>query len=803
MIGHLDLLIRRARRALSRSAWSARLLGLAHADAAEPRPGLVMVQIDGLSRAQAERALEAGRMPFLRHLIRDEGYRLSRVYTGMPSTTPAVQGELFYGVRNAVPGFSFVDRASGRVVKMWEREPAAELERLLGAAGGLLESGSAYCDIYTGGAADARFCMAGLGWSDLIRARRPLALPVLATLHAFSVVRTVAWAALELVLACGGFLRGVLSGQDLWTELRFIPTRVGICIVLREVLLIGSKLDVARGVPIVHLNLLGYDEQAHRRGPSSRFAHWSLKGIDRTIARLTRAARRSTRRAYDVWVYSDHGQEETLSYVEHYGRSVHEAIADVFRAHSIEAQPAREPLHGVQTQRARLLGETLFRRLVPGMDSFAEWRRPGSLVVTALGPLGHVYAPRPLQPEEHAALGRALARDAHVPLVLAPEGPRAARAWTRQGEFQLPADAARVLGADHPYLEQVAADLVELCHHPNAGEFVISGWRLDAKPLSFPHENGAHAGPGPRETDAFLLAPGDLPLPRRTGGLLRPLDLRDAALVTLGRAAPVPRAIRPRPDTSQKTLRIMTYNVHSCVGTDGRLSPERIARVIARHDPDVVALQELDVERARTGGVDQAAVIARDLEMLLHFHPTVSLEEERFGDAILSRHPMRLVRAGPLPRVDGRRDTEPRGAIWVEIELGGHAFQVINTHLSLFPREQLLQAEALVGPDWLGHPDCGGTRILCGDLNALSRFPACRRIAALLRDCQLGHDDHRPKPTFFSRYPLGRIDHIFVEPDLEVVSVDVPATTLARTASDHLPLVAEIAVPPISGQRDG
>jgi endonuclease/exonuclease/phosphatase family metal-dependent hydrolase len=66
--------------------------------------------------------------------------------------------------------------------------------------------------------------------------------------------------------------------------------------------------------------------------------------------------------------------------------------------------------------------------------------------------------------------------------------------------------------------------------------------------------------------------------------------------------------------------RIMTYNVHSCRGTDGKLDVGRIAAVIAQSRPDIVALQEVDVRRTRTGSVDQAHAIAERLGM--HFHLT-------------------------------------------------------------------------------------------------------------------------------------------------------------------------------------
>ena len=89
---------------------------------------------------------------------------------------------------------------------------------------------------------------------------------------------------------------------------------------------------------------------------------------------------------------------------------------------------------------------------------------------------------------------------------------------------------------------------------------------------------------------------------QREHAYLRPIDLRNAALRHLGRPERKPAAARMRAlATPTDTLRVMTYNVHSCVGMDGKLDAERIARVIARARPDVVALQELDVGRARTG----------------------------------------------------------------------------------------------------------------------------------------------------------------------------------------------------------
>jgi endonuclease/exonuclease/phosphatase family metal-dependent hydrolase len=235
--------------------------------------------------------------------------------------------------------------------------------------------------------------------------------------------------------------------------------------------------------------------------------------------------------------------------------------------------------------------------------------------------------------------------------------------------------------------------------------------------------------------------------------------------------------------------RLLTYNVHRCVGVDRRLDVDRIAGVIAEHEPDVVCLQELDVGRARTGLVDQAQAIADRLRMVSRFHPAMRVEAELYGDAILTPHPERLVRAAALPSITGVPGNEPRGALWSQIDMGGVTVNVINTHLGLVPREQRLQAAALVGKDWLGA--CEGPTILTGDFNATS---ITRPYQTLVRKLADGQRQLGLKPTvktFPSSFPAIRIDHCFVSEHVRVTAVKAPFSPLARMASDHLPLVVD------------
>src|SRR5262249_52915731 len=152
-------------------------------------------------------------------------------------------------------------------------------------------------------------------------------------------------------------------------------------------------------------------------------------------------------------------------------------------------------------------------------------------------------------------------------------------------------------------------------------------------------------------------------------------------------------------------------------------------------------------------GIDQAREIAGRLEMGFHFHPAWQVEEESYGDAVLSRFPVRLVHAGRLPGKPGRLCPEPRGALWVAVAVDGHELNLINTHLGLNPRERLEQAEALLGPEWLAHPDCREPVILCGDFNAGPKSAPYRRLVRRLRDAQLTRKGRRPLNTWTTRYP--------------------------------------------------
>ena len=179
--------------------------------------------------------------------------------------------------------------------------------------------------------------------------------------------------------------------------------------------------------------------------------------------------------------------------------------------------------------------------------------------------------------------------------------------------------------------------------------------------------------------------------------------------------------------------------------------------------------------------------------MAFHFNAAVTVEEERYGDAILTALPERLVKAGALPGHPLLPRLESRGALWVAIDVGGQTLQVINTHLGLSPREQRIQAAALAGREWLGKVELPVPLMLVGDLNAISRNPQpTRPLQMHLTESRKASPTWRATPTFPSHWPLLlAIDHVFVSRSVVVEAVAAPFDPLSRIASDHLPLVVD------------
>jgi endonuclease/exonuclease/phosphatase family metal-dependent hydrolase len=247
------------------------------------------------------------------------------------------------------------------------------------------------------------------------------------------------------------------------------------------------------------------------------------------------------------------------------------------------------------------------------------------------------------------------------------------------------------------------------------------------------------------------------------------MNLNDANLLS-----PVEEAMTP--DFNPWPVTVATWNIHSSIGTDGRLAPERIGQVIKEMNADIVGLQEVPL-----GGEDWPDVLGI-LRGATGFHgvegPTHCNPRRRYGNAVLSRYP--IIASRSIDLSFGR--CEPRGALDADINCHGHPLRIIVTHLGLRPGERRAQIKTLL--------EVFGTNqmpmILMGDINEWLTWG--RPLRMLER-----HFEAVPAPaTFPSRYPVFALDRIWISPRHRLVHVKVHITDLSRLASDHLPLIARI-----------
>ena len=128
---------------------------------------------------------------------------------------------------------------------------------------------------------------------------------------------------LELGVGLYDFQRWCRRIHSTRFEWRFLYMRLFVAVVAREMSTHGAILDILRGVPVIYLDYLGYDEYAHRRGPDSELALYNLHGIDEAIGKIVRAARAVPEYGYDLYVFSDHGQVATTPFERVTGRDLH------------------------------------------------------------------------------------------------------------------------------------------------------------------------------------------------------------------------------------------------------------------------------------------------------------------------------------------------------------------------------------------------------------------------------------------------------------------------------------------------
>jgi endonuclease/exonuclease/phosphatase family metal-dependent hydrolase len=230
-------------------------------------------------------------------------------------------------------------------------------------------------------------------------------------------------------------------------------------------------------------------------------------------------------------------------------------------------------------------------------------------------------------------------------------------------------------------------------------------------------------------------------------------------------------------------LKLVSWNVHGCVGTDGEFSPERIAEVLAGLAPDLALLQEVGDNAGIHPPIDQANVLAHQLGLTCAVGITIRTSRHGFGNCTLSRLPILDSESVDLSFA-GR---EPRLGLRVVVGRDELRLTTLNVHLGLGADERRHQLSQL-----LPVIDCARPLILAGDFNDFPPGPVTFTLHHRLRDVSAKIAKRRTWP---SRFPLLRLDRIYLSPEVRIGEVRIDRSPSARLASDHLPVVCELDIP--------
>lgn len=287
-------------------------------------PGVLFLQIDGLGYETVRRAVRDGDAPVLARWLAAGSHSLAQWDTDWTSQTGASQAGILHGDNEDMPAFRWYEKDLERLLVSNRASSAAEIERRKSDGRGLLHhDGASRGNLFTGDApissltlsvAGRRKGRLGAGYYGY------LANPYNAarTFFAFfaEIGREIAQSTTQRRLD----IRPRVPRGGAYPVLRALATTV-----TRDVTVQAVLEDMMAGRTVVYANFTGYDEVAHHSGIERYDSLAVLRGIDRQIGRLATAAALAPR-PYELVVLSDHGQSQSLSFLDEYGETLEEVV---------------------------------------------------------------------------------------------------------------------------------------------------------------------------------------------------------------------------------------------------------------------------------------------------------------------------------------------------------------------------------------------------------------------------------------------------------------------------------------------
>ncbi|MHB8959711.1 MAG: alkaline phosphatase family protein [Candidatus Limnocylindrales bacterium] len=496
-------------------------------------PGLLVVQVDGLSLPVLRGAIRAGRVPTLGRLVRSREAALHPWTAMLPPTTPASQAGILHGNNDGIAGFRWFEKATGRLLVANHPEDATEMVRRVSDGRGLLaDDGAGIGNLVTGDAPRTYLTMATIYEPAAPDEHRRLRGFYVGTVNYIRLaVLMVGEVGKELYQA--EHQRGWSVEPRMHRDLNFAIERAATNIALRTTSTALVIEEMYGGAPIIYVDYTGYDAVSHHCGPERMESIDALEGIDRAIGSLLKAARH-TARPYRLVVLSDHGQSLGATFRQRFGASLEAVIAgllpdamtvvgttDAVESTGVGRRVVAELRRGSGLGRRPARHARTTARGGPSPEPGLAHEAPADVVVASSGSLAHVYvtglpgrataeaiearAPGLIDGlRRHPGIGAVIARSAaDGPVALARDGRRVLASGLLDGTDPL-----------LPFGPGAGDDIRRLEAFTTSGDLILLG-AVDAvtgEVTGLEELIGSHGGLGGWQTDPFILVPAGLEL---------------------------------------------------------------------------------------------------------------------------------------------------------------------------------------------------------------------------------------------------------------------------------------------------
>lgn len=506
-------------------------------------PGIVFLEIDGLAHGVLVRAIRDGNAPTLARWLHTGSHQLTRWETDWSSQTGACQAGLLFGNNDDMPAFRWWEKDRQAAIVTNHPRDAAELERRHSDGRGLLfADGASRANIVSGDAPHSLLTMSTVLERDRHGRIGQDYFSYFA--NPYNVTRTIVLVVREVVseLWSASRQRRLDVQPRIHRSFAYALVRAWATVIQRDLQVAAVVGDMYAGRPVVYTTFLAYDEVAHHSGVERPETLAVLRQLDRQIGRLARAAERA-KRPYHLVVLSDHGQSQGATFLDRYGLTLEQLVAEHVRARTVDesGQPsealgylgaAMTEASAGNSRAARALRRLWRKRSDEGEVHLGERRlasgRGGEpapeAVVMASGCLGAISFPR--EPgrvtrerieELYPGLLASLCAHPGIGFLLVHSASHGATVLGRSGERRL---SERELEGEDPlaaFGPNAARHILRTDGFAHCPDIVVNStyWSASDEVAAFEELVGSHGGLGGEQSHPFLLHPVELELPQR------------------------------------------------------------------------------------------------------------------------------------------------------------------------------------------------------------------------------------------------------------------------------------------------